>query len=130
MTVTPIDATAMAIFMFEGANLHSPSSRNVRNNNPGNLRPFAAGQAVDADRYRTFYSFAAGWLALVGDITYKVKNHVAAGTMLDFFNLYAPGADHNNPNGYAQFVCRWLSAALNRQITITTAVTAIFGEMP
>lgn len=125
--VNPIDATAMAIFMFEGANAHSPSTRNVRNNNPGNLRPYLSSQAVDDGGYRTFPSFAAGWTALESDIQVKVHTHVQAGTMLDFFNLYAPGADHNDPHGYAQFVCVWLSNALDQTITLATPVAKIFA---
>jgi hypothetical protein len=122
------DATAMAIFMFEGGNEHSPTSRNVRNNNPGNLRAYLSSQQVDSGGYRTFYSFADGWMALLGDIRAKVTVHLQAGaTMLDFFNIYAPGADHNDPNGYAQFVVRWQSSALGHEVTLSTPVAAIFG---
>jgi hypothetical protein len=127
--VTPIDATAMAIAMFEGLNLHSPLIRNVRNNNPGNLRPYAEGQVTDADGYRTFPSFLQGWAALVTDVGVKVNHHLQKNnTMLDFFNIYAPGADHNDPHGYAQFVCKWLSDALARPITLASTIGDIYGS--
>jgi hypothetical protein len=124
--VNAIDATAMAIFMFEGANLHSPTVRNIRNNNPGNLRPLSDLDTTDGQGYRTFPFFSLGWSALVSDISYKVHHHVQAGTLLDLFELYAPGADHNNPNGYAQFVCKWLSDALDQTITLTTPIASIY----
>lgn len=127
--VTPIDATAMAIFMFEGANAHSPSTRNVRNNNPGNLRPYLNTQVSDKDGYRTFPLFYLGWQALVGDITAKVTQHLKpTSTMIDFFNIYAPGADHNDPHGYAQYVCGWLSSALERTVTLASTIGEIYGS--
>ncbi len=125
--VNALDATAMGIFFFEGANLHSPTVRNVRNNNPGNLRPLNDLQTTDGDGYRTFSHFADGWQALTMDIIYKTKHHVAEGTMLDLFELYAPGADHNDPHGYAQFVCKWLSDALDQTITLATPIAKIFA---
>ena len=122
--IKAINATAQAIYQFEGGS--HPLSRNNRNNNPGNLRPYAYNMAADPDGYRTFLYQSDGWNALEMDISVKVTTHVAAGTMLDFFNLYAPGADHNDPHGYAQFVCGWLSAALDQTITLATPVAKIF----
>lgn len=123
--MSPLDATALAIFMFEGGNQHSPSSRNVRNLNPGNLRPYQTGQAVDSGGYRVFATFLDGWLALQNDIKAKV-GRMQDKTMLDFFNVYAPGADHNDPHGYAQFVITWLSIALGQQLTLETAIKEIY----
>lgn len=126
--MSPYDITAMAIFMFEGGNAHAPFTRNIRNNNPGNLRRYAVGQVVDDGGYRTFPTFVTGWLALIGDIQAKIKNHLKpTATMLDFFNIYAPGADHNDPHGYAQFVCHWIGTAMNQPITVDTPVAVIFG---
>jgi hypothetical protein len=111
-----IDATALAIFMFEGANKCDPTTHNIRNLNPGN-----------AGGYRVFTNFADGWAALVADISYKVRHHLSpTGTMLDFFNLYAPGADHNDPRGYARFVCVWLTRALGINIALGTSIGDIF----
>jgi hypothetical protein len=120
-----IDATAIAIYIFEGG--AHPTSRNVRNLNPGNLRPLSTLDPQDGGDYRVFKSFADGWLALTEDIEYKVAHHLTpASTMVDFFNLYAPGADHNDPNGYAQFVCAWLTTALGRAITISSTIGSIY----
>jgi hypothetical protein len=127
--VNAIDATAMAIAMFEGMNLHSPLVRNVRNNNPGNLRPYLANQITDTGGYRTFASFAEGWAALIADINAKLQHHLTpTSTMIDLFNIYAPGADHNDPAGYAQFVCRWLSDALAKSITLASTIETIYGS--
>lgn len=127
--VTPIDATAMAIFTFEGARLGNPNVRNIRNNNPGNLRPYAAVQTTDGDHYRTFPTFADGWAALIADIQAKLDKHlIPKSTMENFFDLYAPGADHNDPHGYAQFVCKWMSDALARTITLATTISEIYTK--
>lgn len=127
--VTPVDAMAMAIFMFEGARLCSPSVRNIRNNNPGNLRPWRADQVTDPDNYRTFPNFAEGWAALVGDIRVKLSSHLKpTDTMVQFFELYAPGEDHNNPHSYAQYVCKWMSEALGQTITVATPLQEVFGK--
>lgn len=118
--MTPIDATAQAIYIFEGG--AHPNSLNVRSLNPGNLREVGA-----TSGYRVFTSFAAGWQALVEDIQYKLDHHLTpTSTMVDFFNLYAPGADHNDPHGYAQFVCGWLTTALSKPVTIATAIGDIY----
>ena len=125
--MNPYDATAMAIFFFEGGNTANPNVRNIRNCNPGNLRPYTAMQVTDADGYRTFPTFTLGWQALLGDISAKLTVHLTKKqTMLDFFNLYAPGADHNDPHGYAQYVCRFLSDALAKTITLASALGDIY----
>lgn len=124
--MTAVDATGIAIFIFEGG--YHPKNRNVRNSNPGNLRPLTTEQTQDGHDYRVFKSFADGWLALVEDIQYKLDHHLTAeSTMVDFFNLYAPGADHNDPHGYAQFVCGWVGQALDKAMTVETKVSEIYG---
>jgi hypothetical protein len=123
--MSPSDATALAIFMFEGGNQHSPSTRNIRNLNPGNLRPYQTGQAVDSGGYRVFATFIDGYIALLNDIKAKVAR-MQDKTMLDFFNVYAPGADHNDPHGYAQFVIGWLTVALAKPISLATTIKEIY----
>lgn len=124
----PVDATAWAISVFEGLRTPTPYIRGIRNNNPGNLRPSGPGQAVDDGNYRTFNTISDGWKALTDDISYKIARHLKpADTMTKFFELYAPGADHNDPKSYAQFVCRWLTGALGKPITIDTPISEIYG---
>jgi len=128
--VSPLDACAMAIFMFEGARSAHPDVRCIRNNNPGNLRPYLPSQEHDDDNYRVFPSFSAGWTSLEQDIAFKLQHHLAPiQTLLDFLNLYAPAGDNNNPTEYAQFVCAWMTSALGKAITTATAIRDIF-EIP
>lgn len=122
-----VNAVAWAIFFYEGGNKHDPHTRNVRNNNPGNLRPFDIHQPVDKDGYRIFYSPDIGWGNLVMDVESKVRRHLTLDqTMLDFFNIYAPGADHNDPGSYAQYVLQWLNNALSKTYGLTSTVGEIF----
>lgn len=121
------NAVAWGIFYYEGGNERDPLSRNIRNNNPGNLRPYAPGQPVDAGGYRTFEYPAAGWDALDRDIESKARNHLTLDqTMLDFFNIYAPGADHNNPGSYAQYVLQWINHALGKSYGLNSTIGEIF----
>ncbi len=127
--LNPYDAMGLAIFYFEGGNLVNPNVRCIRNNNPGNLRPTAQDQPADDSDYRVFPTFKDGWISLLADIRFKVQNHLKpTSTMVDFFNLYAPAEDHNNPHSYAQFVCKWLSDALDKQITLQSTIQDIFGR--
>lgn len=120
--MNPTEALADAIMQFEG---WRQGTRSWRNRNPGNLRPYAAGQAADADGYRIFDSLAQGWMALLNDLQAKFNgshNLTLQSTLLDLLNIYAPAGDNNNPNEYALFVARWTSAALGRQITPQTTL--------
>ena len=126
--VTPLDAMAMSIFMFEGGRSGNPSVRCIRNSNPGNLRPYMAGQKTDEDGYRIFPTFYQGWVALLQDLQTKLKIHLKPEqTLLDLMNLYAPAQDHNNPASYARFCCDWLSITLAKTITIDTPLKEIFN---
>jgi hypothetical protein len=130
MLVLPTDAMAMAIFMFEGANQCKPTVLNIRNNNPGNLRPINGDTTTPQDDkgYRTFTSFIDGWQHLIADLHYKIYNHPELITMLDLFNKYAPAGDHNNPTLYTNFVCNWMSKALGYSITSDDLITNIFKK--
>lgn len=90
-----------------------------RNNNPGNLRAYAAGQPVDTSGLRIFPDFASGQAALLS----QEQLNISKGLTLDeFFGGkgtcpgpacvypgYAPaGADSNNPSVYAGNVSSWL----------------------
>lgn len=128
--VTPIDALAMAIFMFEGANQYKPTVLNIRNNNPGNLRPPPNSPSTPQDDkgYRTFITFADGWQHLIDDLQYKIDNHPEIVTMLDLFNKYAPAGDHNSPTLYTSFVCTWMSKALGYAVRSDALITNIFKK--
>ena len=124
--VNALDAMSMAIFMFEGASVAVPTTRNIRNNNPGNLRPYSSTQPVD-DGYRYFDSFTLGWQALQADLTTKIrKDFKPTDTLLQLMSKYAPTGDNNNPTAYAKFICNWMSVTLGREITLTTPLGEIF----
>lgn len=128
LVTKPIEALAIAIFYFEGGNRIDPTVRNIRNLNPGNLRPYTAGQATDGSNYRVFDSWVEGWNALVADLDHKLRVHLkGTDTLLDLFNIYAPGEDHNNPKGYAQFVCGFVTNALGRPITLSTHIVDLLS---
>ena len=93
-----------------------PFSRSWRNKNPGNLRwsPFQAGQRGGFSYFKTYED---GWKALLYDIKCKWTGKTRTGlgpnsTILDFFKVYAPSRDSNNPLRYAQFVAKGLGVSI------------------
>jgi hypothetical protein len=120
--MTPLEALADAVMMFEGWHR---DSRSWRNRNPGNLRPLNSTVPHDNENYRIFVSLAQGFQALLDDLAAKFDgshNLTGQSTMLDLLNVYAPAGDHNSPSTYCLFVTRWVSAALNRQIDSRTTL--------
>ena len=104
-----------------------------RNRNPGNLRPSSPGHAPnqhDRHGYRVFPSLLNGYFALINDLTTKFAGFSKTGitpesTLLEFFEKYAPAADHNEPTKYARTVANSLAIALGRPITIETRLWEI-----
>ncbi len=127
--VLPIDALAMAIFHYEG---QKPTDRNMRNNNPGNLRASPLPNAKDAGGYCVFESFGVGWAALLEDISRQFAGDEntrlgPTSTLYQFFEVYAPARDHNWPLAYAHFVAAWLTEALERPIATSSTLAEIQG---
>ncbi len=82
------------------------------NNNPGNLRAYAAGQAVDSRGIRVFPDYQSGYDALLAQERLNIGKGL---TLSEFFagkpgvyKGYAPAADSNQPNVYAGNVSSWL----------------------
>ena len=103
-------------------------SRAYRNNNPGNLRytPYTielGAYSKDDRNFCIFRNYDAGFNALkqlVWDATnmrlrayrlYTEAQKKDAITMLDFFNVYAPPSDANEPNAYALYVASQLGVS-------------------
>lgn len=110
MSVPVLEAIADAIMRFEG---WEPGSRSYRNRNPGNLRESVYGTGKDADGYVIFGSVLDGYFALLVDLRDKLSGKTSTelgkySTLLYFFQVYAPSADHNQPQRYATFVADWL----------------------
>lgn len=130
-----IEALADSIQRFEGwiAPGMDPKfpngSRSWRNRNPGNLRPLpGAAVPVDDRNYRVFQSLSTGWDALLGDITAKLMGSHGLtddSTLRNFFDIYAPSDDDNDPNKYARQVATWLSRDLGTTITPETTLGAL-----
>ena len=130
-----LEALADSIMRFEGwlppaMDPKSPQgSRSWRNRNPGNLRPVTmlGVQAVSVDdaNYRVFDSLAQGWIALLNDISAKLEGSHGLtdnSTLRNFFDIYAPSNDDNDPNKYARQVAIWLSRDLGSTIAPETTL--------
>ena len=95
---------AQAIQQFEG---YYAGSLAQRNNNPGNLR-YSPLQSGKRDGFAYFDTFEQGMEALKLQIrigaTGESRVYRPDMTLLQFFNIYAPSSDNNQPSIYYQFV--------------------------
>ena|SRR3990167_5990025 len=84
-----------------------------RNRNPGNLRSVKG-------PFTIFETDQAGWNALLDYLTRaatgKHKAYKPDFTLLQFFKVYAPSADKNDPDTYAKYVAKRLSVSINEKI--------------
>jgi len=88
-------------------------SRSERNNNPGNIK------GTDG-RFLIFQTYADGWNYLVDYVTRACTGkHTAYRpdmSILDFFKVYAPSSDNNEPKKYADFVSKKLQVSVTMPI--------------
>ena len=85
-------------------------TRSYRNNNPGNLKyvsqPGTTGQ--DAQGFAIFSTYQFGFQALVLLLTNAINGqsqiYNPQMTFQQFFNIYAPSTDGNEPSAYTLFV--------------------------
>lgn len=129
--MTGIEALANAIMSFEG---WTAGSRSNRNRNPGNLRDGVGKIGEDPQGYAIFAYMVDGYRALCDDIRAKVTGHNAHGlgptsTLAEFFRIYAPADDSNNPVSYAAAVAHHVSTALNRPVTVASTLAEICPEV-
>ena len=98
---------AKAIETYEG---YFEGSRSWRNKNPGNLRFVGQPKAIGKDdkNFCIFATYQDGFNALTQMLTNactgKSKTYKPDMSLLDFFSLYAPSTDKNNPSAYAFWV--------------------------
>jgi hypothetical protein len=97
-----------AISEYEG---NGPTDRATRNNNPGDCRYHSSmGITVTQDKngFAVFPTYADGWNYLIAKITNCVKGlsttYPQTFTILQFFNVYSPTLDSNDPQRYSIFV--------------------------
>jgi len=99
-----IDTVSSAIASFEG--YYNPGSVADRNNNPGNLRSW--GNRPVRDGFALFDSPEEGWAALRRQVELNISRGLSLreffGGKPGVYSGYAPAADSNDPNRYAEFV--------------------------
>jgi len=99
-----VETVSSAIATFEG--YFQPGSVADRNNNPGNLRSW--GNRPVRDGFAVFDSAADGWAALRRQVELNISRGLSLreffGGKPGIYPGYAPAADANDPNRYAEFV--------------------------
>lgn len=118
---TPLNASSLldkmcqAICDYEGG----PGDLNHINNNPGNLRNWPT-QIGTNKGFAVFRTWAEGIQALRSLITNAATGKSASYkpnmSLLDFFEVYAPGNDNNHPLNYAKFVAKRMDVDITFQL--------------
>jgi len=82
-----------------------------KRNNPGNIRPFVKylGSTPDGP-FLKFDTLTNGFRAIFLDI--KTKRNRGVKTLKEYFRIYAPEADNNQPDKYAAFVAGKIGTTL------------------
>ena len=84
-------------------------------NNPGNLRFVGQQFAVNDNGFCKFDTYQHGYDALrtllVNACSGLSHLYNANGTLYDFYNVYAPSSDGNNPKHYAEFVANYIGVS-------------------
>lgn len=125
-----IEQWALAIKKHEG---YFPGSASYRNNNPGNFRcsglvmgEFGATKCIN--NLAVFPTYDKGFAALKQFLIYaatdKLRAYKGSMTLHDFYKVYAPSADSNNPLGYATAVAKDLG------LPITTRIETLVDPAP
>jgi hypothetical protein len=146
-----IEKWALAIKKHEGFYPPSPQyptgSAAYRNNNPGNFRcsglvmgEFGATKCIN--NLAVFPTYEKGFAALkqflIYAVTDKLRAYKSSMTLLDFYKVYAPSSDNNNPLNYATHVAKDLGVTVNTKIkdladtapAPTPAPTPVFKLVP
>lgn len=114
-----LETFAAAIKTYEG---WFAGSRSQRNHNPGNLKFANQSKAIgkDKDNFAIFTNDQDGQEALINQIQIAIdgrsKIYNPEMTITQFFEKYAPSADNNNPNKYAEFVANSIGKPSTFQI--------------
>ena len=128
MPVNGLEACADAIMRYEG---WDPKTRSYRNRNPGNLELKGSLYPADDKGYTIFPDLPTGYSALLRELQSKFSGHNTHGigpasTLLALFKVYAPTADSNDPNAYADFVAKWVGLAIGKPITVESELCNIW----
>lgn len=121
-----IEEWASAIKKHEG---WFDGSASKRNNNPGNFRCSSLvmgelGATKCVNNLAVFPDYETGWKALKQFLIYactdKLRSYKSTMTILDFYKVYAPSSDNNNPLNYATCVANDLG------ITTSTKISTLY----
>lgn len=106
VVMTPIQNFGKFIESYEGAN--------PANNNPGDFRFYFGGYLPkyglvkeSQGGFAIFETYDLGWEYMINSITQMVNNH-SQWDFFDFFSVYAPWKDHNDPVKYAKAGAAWM----------------------
>ena len=119
---------AWNITAFEG---FENGTASVTNRNPGNLRFNAYTESLGATvaspaGFARFPNFQTGFQALVQFLTDaangKNSSYKLEMTIMEFFAVFAPSSDDNNPNSYAANVCTRMG------IPLTTTLSSLLSD--
>jgi murein DD-endopeptidase MepM/ murein hydrolase activator NlpD len=128
-TMNKIEDWANAAKKHEGWYLGSAS---YRNNNPGNFRCSALvmgelGATKCVNNLAVFPNYETGFNALKTFLTYactdQLRSYKSTMTLLDFYKVYAPSSDNNNPLNYATIIAQDLG------VTVNTKIGELYKEM-
>lgn len=126
---SPVYRWAMGIQQHEGYLPPSPArplgSRSWRNNNPGNIKyvrqPGTVGK--DAQGFAVFVSYEAGFAELVamllriGRGQSQNPRYKATMSLRQFFEVYAPSEDNNDPLAYAKAVATRIGVPVDTPVS-------------
>jgi len=122
MPQTKLSQFAKAIQTHEG---YFKGSRSYRNNNPANFRSTPYTKALgetgkDPQGFCIFPSYVVGFNALKTFLqdacSDRLKRYRGTMTLYEFFEVYAPSSDDNNPHQYADFVVKYIGIPTDTQI--------------
>jgi hypothetical protein len=124
--VKPMETTSLltkfciAIRDYEG----QPGDLNYRNNNPGNCRFSSVGYSSiygdvkkDSRGFAIFPTYELGFLYLTNLIKEKISANPEQ-SILQFFHIYAPSSDKNDPDTYASWVANQIGLSAQTHIKI------------
>ncbi len=84
-------------------------------NNPGNLRFIGQKYAVNDNGFCKFDTYQHGYEALRAQIVSACsgnnKYYNPNGNFYDFYDVYAPAEDNNNPKTYAEFIAKYIGVS-------------------
>lgn len=105
-----LDEFCLAIRDYEG----KPGDLNYRNNNPGNIRG-TDGKFLKFNSYEQGFAYLKEYV--IRACTGKHKAYPKDPTILQFFKVYAPSSDNNNPEKYAKWIATRMKSTVDTKVS-------------